>query len=71
MSIENETPEVIDLPKPSKLKRIKSAALAVGFYGTTTAIVGASLYYSAKMARMQLETAELNLENARNQLQNP
>lgn len=71
MSIENETPEVIDLPKPSKLKRIKDAAIVAGFYGTTAVITGASLYYSVKMARMQLETAELNLENARNQLQNP
>lgn len=51
--------------KPSKLQRIKSAALVAGFYGTCAAVTGGSIYAGLKMTKMQLETARLNLEAAK------
>lgn len=65
MSEINETPEVLESPKPSKLAKIKSTALVAGFYGTCVAITGGSIYAGFKMSKMQLETAKLNLETAK------
>lgn len=62
---ENETPEVVELHKPSKLSRIKSNAVAVGIYTIPIALVGGLMYASVKMTAMQLETAKLTLEAAK------
>ncbi len=62
---EIETPEVVELPKPSKLKRIKSAAPVVLFYGTSIAVTGAAMYFGVKTQKMQYDTAKLALEAAK------
>lgn len=51
--------------KPSKLQRVKSAAITAGFFGTCAVITGGSIYAGLKMTKMQLETAKLNLEAAK------
>lgn len=61
---ENEIHEV-EQPKPSKLDRIKSAAIMTGVLVIPTAMVAGSMFASLKMCKMQLETARLNLEAAK------
>jgi methionine synthase I (cobalamin-dependent) len=62
---ENEIPEVVELSKPSKLKRIKSNAITVGTIVVPIAVFGGLMYISVKMTTTQLETAKLNLETAK------
>lgn len=62
---EIETPKVVELSKPSKLDRIKSAAITTGIFVIPTVVSGGLLYVSVKMTKMQLDTAKLNLETAR------
>ena len=51
--------------KPSKLQRIKSNALMAGVFVIPIALTGASMYYSGRLVKMQLETSRLNLEAAK------
>jgi hypothetical protein len=51
--------------KPSKLSRIKSAAVTTGIIVIPVAVVVGSMYASVKMTKTQLETAKLNLEAAK------
>lgn len=62
---ETETPVVLELSKPSKLSRIKSAAFTTAIYGVPLVIVGGSMYLGFKTTKMQLETAKLALEAAK------
>jgi hypothetical protein len=62
---ETETPTLVEPSKPSKLKRIKSAAVTTGFIAIPVVLTGASMLYSGKLAKMQLETAKLTLEAAK------
>jgi hypothetical protein len=61
-SVEQDAPEPI---KSSKLEKIKSAAIVVGFYGSCAAITGGSMYFGWKLTKMQLDTAKLTLEAAK------
>lgn len=68
MSLHNESladrePESID--QPSKLSKVKDAAIMTGIFVIPVAITGASLYFGVKMQKMQLDAARLNLEAAR------
>lgn len=60
-----ETPVVVEPSKPSKLKRIKANAVTAGIFVIPVVLTGASMYYSGKLVRMQLDTAKLNLEAAK------
>lgn len=62
---ENETPKVVEPVKPSKLSRIKDAAITAGIFVIPAAVIGGSMYASIKMTSMQLDTAKLNLEAAK------
>lgn len=62
---EIETPKVVELSKPSKLDRIKSAVITTGIFVIPTVVSGGLLYVSVKMTKMQFDTAKLNLETAR------
>ena len=64
MSENNETP-VVELPKPSKLKRIKSASFKAAVIIIPTAVTVGGMIASYKMSKMQYDTAKLNLENAK------
>lgn len=61
----NETPEVVETVKSSKLSKIKSAAAAGAFWGLPAIALGGSIYASVKMTKMQLDTAKLNNETAK------
>lgn len=54
------------IEKPSKLQRIAAGAIATGIFVIPAAITAGSIYYGIKMQKMQYETAQLNLEAARN-----
>ena len=56
---------VIEPVKPSKLDRIKSAAVTTAWIVIPCAVTGGLMYASAKTTRMQLETAKLNFEAAK------
>lgn len=60
-----ETPVVVEPSKPSKLKRIKAHAVTAGIFAIPVVLTGASMYYSGRLVRMQLDTAKLNLEAAK------
>lgn len=51
--------------KPSKLDRIKSAAVVAGWIIIPVTLTAGTMYASYKMSSMQLETAKLNLESAK------
>jgi len=51
--------------KPSKLTRVKDAAVVAGVFVIPAAITVGSLYVGLKMQKMQLDAAKLNLEAAR------
>ncbi|MFL5660102.1 MAG: hypothetical protein ACJ8BW_01990 [Ktedonobacteraceae bacterium] len=63
---DNETAAIpVDEPvKPSKLKRIKDVAITTGIIVIPVALSAASVYYTVKMGKIQLDTAKLNLEAA-------
>lgn len=61
---ETETPKV-EPSKPSKLKRIKNTAITAAWIIVPVAVTGASMYYSGRLVKMQLDTAKLNLEAAK------
>jgi len=60
MNAETDATNVVELHPPSKLSKVRSAALATAFYGMPIAATAAAIYFGAKMQRMQLETAKLN-----------
>lgn len=62
---ENETPKVVEPSKPSKLKRIKNNAVTAAWVIIPVGLTGASMFYSGKLVKMQLETAKLTLEAAK------
>jgi len=65
---ENFKPEINKDPepaKPTKLQRIKAAAITTGIITIPTVIVAASLYAGMKVSINQLETAKINLEAAK------
>jgi len=68
-SLSEREPETnLDKPepvKPSKLKRIKSAAVTAGIYTIPVAMVGGMMFASYKMTTIQFETAKMNLEAAK------
>jgi|tagenome__1003787_1003787.scaffolds.fasta_scaffold7250570_1 hypothetical protein len=63
---DNETPAVpVDKrSKPSKLQRIKDVTITTGIIVIPVALSAASVYYTVKMGKLQLDTAKLNLEAA-------
>lgn len=66
MDTTNTTPVVEETTvKTSKLDKFKCVALNVGLIGVPTAIGIASAYYSFRTKRMEYETAQLELEAAR------
>lgn len=62
--LETETPE-LKPAKPSKLKRIKSAAVVTGIYVIPTTLFGGMMFLSWKMTKLEFETAKLNFETAK------
>lgn len=61
--VENEN--VVELPKPSRLKRIKEGAVTAAWIAVPVAFTAGSVYFSYKMVRMQYDAAQLNLEAAK------
>ena len=59
------TPVEPEPVKPSKLDRVKDAAITVAWISIPVAVTGGLTYLSIKMTRTQLETARLNLEAAK------
>jgi len=51
--------------KTSKLKKIRNNILVAGIYAIPVGLTGASCYYSYKIMSMNLETARLQLEAAK------
>lgn len=64
MSESETTAKVAEPPKPSKLQRMKDAAITTGIFVIPVALSAASVYYTVKMGKIQLDTAKLNLEAA-------
>jgi len=62
---ESLTDREIEPVKPSKLTRVKDAAIITGIFVIPAAVIAASMYASIKMTSTQLETAKLNLETAK------
>ena len=60
----NESAAIRELEpvKPSKLTRIRDAAIVTGIFVIPAAVIAGSMYASIKMTKTQLETARLNLE---------
>jgi hypothetical protein len=69
MTIENNTEAVIETPRRKKIvSRIKKSAPTVAAYSLYGAYVGAgvaSIYYSVKIVKTQLEIAEVELASAK------
>jgi len=70
MSTESSEPKLESAPepetvKPSKLKRIKSAATVAGIYAIPVTMVGGLMLFSYKTSQMDLEAARLNFEAAK------
>jgi beta-mannanase len=66
MHNESNADRTVDEPvKSTKKQKLKSAALATAFYGIPIAITAAGMIYSAKMGKMQFDTAKLNLAVAK------
>jgi hypothetical protein len=62
---ENETPEVVDSSTPSKLARVKRAAITVGIFGIPVVVMTAASYAGFKTSVNNVETARLTLEAAK------
>lgn len=60
----NEAEPTETIKKPSRLSKIKDAAITTGIIAIPTVCVGASFVYGWKVNSMALETAKLNLEAA-------
>jgi hypothetical protein len=54
-----------DTVKPTKLSRIKDAAVTAGVIAIPLALTVGSVYAGLKVSKMQFETAKLNLETAK------
>ena len=50
---------------PSKLKKVRSAAVTAGIFGIPAVMAVGGTYYSFRIARLQLETAKLANEAAK------
>lgn len=62
----DETPVVeIPSPKAPKLTKVKNAAAVAGFYTAITAATAVPGYFGFRIAKMNYETARLNLEIAK------
>jgi hypothetical protein len=62
---ETETPEVLEPTKPSKLARIKSAAITTGIIAIPGALMVVPTVLGYKTSLNQLEAAKLTLEAAK------
>lgn len=51
--------------KPTKMSRIKDAAITAGIFIVPIALTVGSVYAGVKVSKMQFETAKLNLESAK------
>jgi hypothetical protein len=68
----NETNNTVveePIQKTSKLKKLGRNLAVAGIYAIPVAATGASCYYSWKLISMNLETAKLQLEAAKNAAQ--
>ena len=62
---ETETIKVVEAAKPSKLDRVKDAAITAAWITIPVAVTGGLTFASYRMFKMQLDTAKLNLEAAK------
>lgn len=62
---ENETPEVLESSKPSKLARVKAVAITTGIFVIPTAVMVGASYAGLKTSMNNLEAAKLALETAK------
>lgn len=62
---ETETPEVIEPSKPSKLIRVRNAALTAGIFVIPTAVMVGASYAGLKTSMNNLDAAKLALETAK------
>jgi hypothetical protein len=65
----NNTPVEEPIKKTSKLKKLGRNMTVAGIYAIPVAATAASCYYSWKLISMNLETAKLQLEAAKNAAQ--
>ncbi|HEX4502755.1 MAG TPA: hypothetical protein VH187_16585 [Scandinavium sp.] len=65
MQNENNIDRTEKTPKFSKLKKMGKGIAVTGFYGIPTGICAYSLYLGVKTQVINLETAKLNLEAAK------
>lgn len=61
----NQTNVEEPIEKTSKLQKIKNGAITAGVFGIPTVLTLVGTYYSIKVAKMQYETAKMELEAAR------
>ena len=65
MHNESLAEQVLEPIKLSRLDRIKSNAVEAAWIIIPVVVTGASMYYSGRLVKMQLDTAKLSLEAAK------